>query len=90
MVNKQALFRVDVRHASSQQPDLKVFDNAPNQNPMALIEANSPNMLLLDIDYPSLRGLALARKITLHCPTTAFCKSKRRRIGPQRSKCSFL
>ena len=70
IVDKQALFRVGVCHALSQQPDFEVFDSAPNQNPMALIEANSPNVLLLDIDYPSLRGLELARKIALHCPTT--------------------
>ncbi len=69
IVDKQALFRVGVRHALSQQPDFKVFDSAPNEKAMALIEANSPNVLLLDIDYPSLRGLDLARKIALHYPT---------------------
>jgi len=70
IIDKQALFRVGVCHALSQQPDFEVFDCAPNQNPMALIEASSPNVLLLDIDYPSLKGLELARKIALHCPTT--------------------
>jgi len=70
IVDKQALFRVGVRHALSQQPDFEVFDSAPNENAVALIEANSPNVLLLDIDYPSFRGLDLARKITLCCPTT--------------------
>ncbi len=70
IVDKQALFRVGVRHALSQQPDFEVFDSAPSENPIALIEANSPNVLLLDIDYPSLRGLELAREIALHCPTT--------------------
>jgi len=70
IIDKQALFRVGVRHALSQQPDFEVFDCAPNENPIALIEANSPNVLLLDIDYPSLSGLELARKIALHYPTT--------------------
>ena len=70
IVDKQALFRVGVRHALSQQPDFEVFDSAPNENPIALIEANPPDVLLLDIDYPSLSGLELARKIALHCPTT--------------------
>ena len=70
IVDKQALFRVGVRHALSQQPDFEVFDSAPNENPIALIEANPPDVLLLDIDYPSLRGLELARKIALHYPTT--------------------
>jgi len=70
IVDKQALFRVGVCHALSKQPDFEVFDSAPNENLMSLIEANSPNVLLLDIDYPSFRGLNLARKIALHCPTT--------------------
>ncbi len=70
IVDKQALFRVGVRHALFQQSDLEVFDGAPNENPIALIEANPPDVLLLDIDYPSLRGLELAQEIALHCPTT--------------------
>jgi len=70
IVDKQALFRIGVCHALSQQPDFEVFDSAPNENSIALIEANPPDALLLDVDYPSLRGLELARKIALHCPTT--------------------
>ena len=70
IVDKQALFRIGVCRALSRQADFEVFDSAPNENPIALIEANPPDVLLLDIDYPSLRGLELARKIALHCPTT--------------------
>jgi len=70
LVDKQALFRIGVRHVLSKQPDFEVIDISPNQNPIALIEANPPDVLLLDIDYPSLRGLDLARKIVLCCPTT--------------------
>ena len=70
IADKQALFRDGVCHALSQQPDFEVFDSVPNEKLMALIEASSPNVLLLDIDYPSFRGLDLARNITLHCPTT--------------------
>ncbi len=70
IVDKQALFRVGVRYALSRQPDFEVFDSAPNQDPMALIEATPPDVLLLDIDYPSFRGLNLARKIAQCCPTT--------------------
>jgi len=69
LVDKQALFRIGVRHVLSRQADFEVFDISPNENPTALIEANPPDVLLLDIDYPSLRGLDLARKITLCCPT---------------------
>jgi len=70
IVDKQALFRIGVCHALSQQSDFKVFDCAPDENSMALIEANPPDVLLLDIDYPSLIGLKLTREVMLHCPTT--------------------
>ena len=70
IVDKQALFRVGVRHALSQQPDFEVFDCFPNENPITLIEANPPDVLLLDVDYPSLKGLNLAQDIALHYPTT--------------------
>ena len=69
IVDKQALFRVGVRHALSQQPDFRVFDAAPNENLTALIEANPPDVLLLDVDHPSFRGLDLAQRIVLRCPT---------------------
>lgn len=58
IADKQAVFRVGLCHALSQQPDFEVFGSAPNENLMTIIEANSPNVLLLDIDYPSLRGLS--------------------------------
>ncbi len=70
IVDKQALFRVGVCHVLSQQPDFDVSGSAPNENLIALIEAKSPDVLLLDIDYPSLKGIDLAREIALHCPTT--------------------
>jgi len=70
IVDKQALFRTGVRQALSEQPDFELFDCDPNWNPMGLIEANSPHVLLLDIDYPSLSGLDLARKIVPHFPGT--------------------
>ena len=70
IIDKQALFRVGIRHALSQQPNFEVFDCSPNENPITLINANPPDVLLLDIDYPSLRGLNLAQDIALHCPTT--------------------
>ena len=70
IVDKQAFFRIGMRHILSQQPDFEVSDSSPNQNTMALIEANPPDVLLLDIDYPSLKGLDLAPKITQCCPIT--------------------
>ena len=70
IVDKQALFRTGVCQALSEQTEFEVSDCDPNQNPMELIEANSPGVLLLDIDYPSLSGLDLARKVVLRFPST--------------------
>ena len=70
IVDKQALFRAGVRQALSDQPDFELFDCDPNWNPLGLIESNSPDVLLLDIDFPSLSGLDLAKKIILRYPAT--------------------
>jgi len=70
IVDKQAIFRAGVRQALSEQPDFELFDCDPSGNPMGLIEANSQEVLLLDIDYPSLSGLDLARKIVHRFPST--------------------
>ena len=69
IIDKQALFRLGVCHVLSQQADFEVFDASPSQDPVPLIEANPPDVVLLDIDYPSLKGLDLAGKIVLGCPT---------------------
>ncbi len=70
IVDKQSFFRSGVCQALSQQDDLELFDYEPDQNLMGLIEASSPNVLLLDIDYPSLGGLELCRRIVRHYPNT--------------------
>jgi len=70
IVDKQAFFRAGMCQALSQENDIELFDYEPNQDLMELIEASSPNVLLLDIDYPSLSGLGLARRIVRHYPNT--------------------
>ena len=70
IVDKQAFFRAGVSQALSQQNAFKLFDADPNWDLMELIEANSADVLLLDIDYPSLSGLKLARKMVLRYPST--------------------
>jgi len=72
IVDKQALFRAGVCHCLSQADfEVEVFDSAPHQNLMTLIEANLPHVLLLDIDYPSLRGLVPG---TENCHTLSHCQ----------------
>jgi len=70
IIDKQAFFRAGVRQALSQQSDFKILDCAPAQEPLELIETNSPEVVLLDIDFPALSGLELGRKIVRRCPNT--------------------
>ena len=70
IVDKQAFFRAGMCQALSQENDIELFDYEPNQDLTELIEANFPNVLLLDIDYPFLSGLELCRKIIRHYPNT--------------------
>lgn len=68
IVDKQAFFRAGVRQALSEEPDFELLDSAPGEDLLPLIEARLPNMVLLDIDSPSLSGLALCRKIVRNYP----------------------
>ncbi|MFC1979993.1 LuxR C-terminal-related transcriptional regulator [Chloroflexota bacterium] len=70
IIDKQTLFRAGVRQTLSQRSDFELFDCDPDEDLLGLIEANSPDVLLLDVDYPSLSGLDLARKIVLRYPAT--------------------
>ncbi len=68
IVDKQALFRAGARQALSEKHGFELSDCDPDGNPLELIEAHTPDVLLLDIDYPSLNGLKLSRKILLRYP----------------------
>jgi len=68
IIDKQAFFRAGMRQALSQQSDLKILDCDPAQESLELIEANSPDVVLLDIDFPTLSGLELGRMIVRRHP----------------------
>lgn len=70
IIDKQAFFRAGMRQALSQQSDFKILDCDPAQEPLELIEADSPDVVLLDIDFPALSGLELSRKIARRHPST--------------------
>jgi DNA-binding NarL/FixJ family response regulator len=70
IVDRQEFFRVGVRQALADQADLDVSECAPDGNLVECIENKSPDVLLLDIDYPSLNGLELGRRITRNFPNT--------------------
>ncbi len=70
IIDEQAFFRAGVRQVLSQQPDFKILDCDPAQDPLGLIEANLPDVALLGSDLTTLSGLELGRKITRYYPNT--------------------
>jgi two-component system response regulator DegU len=70
IIDKQSFFRVGVRQALSERPDFTLLDCSPGEDVLGLIEANAISVVLLDIDFPSLSGLELCRKIVRNYPST--------------------
>jgi len=70
IVDKQAFFRAGVRQALAAKPGFEVLECDPADEPLELIEANSPDVVLLDINFPALSGLELGRKISRSHPNS--------------------
>jgi two-component system response regulator DegU len=70
IIDKQAFFRSGVRQALSEQAGFRVLEGAPNDESLDIIEAESPDAVLLDINYPALSGLELGRKIARRYPNS--------------------
>ena len=70
IIDKQAFFRSGVRQALSEQAGFRVLEGAPNDEALDIIEADSPDVVLLDINFPALSGLELGRKIARRYPNS--------------------
>ncbi len=70
IIDKQAFFRAGVRQALAEQSGFRVLECDPTDEPLELIEADSPDIVLLDISFPALSGLELGRKITRRYPNS--------------------
>jgi two-component system response regulator DegU len=70
IIDKQAFFRYGVRQALSEQSGFRVLEGAPNDESMDTIEAESPDVVLLDINFPALSGLEMGRKISRRYPNS--------------------
>ena len=68
IVDKQPLFRVGVIQAFIELPDLKIVEASPDDNLLTIIEAELPDVLLLDIDAPSLNGLKMGKSLIQRYP----------------------
>lgn len=71
VVDKQVFYRNGLCQALSQEPDLELLDYDPAQNLIAVVEDELPDVLLQDIDYPSLSGLGLSRRVVRHFSNTS-------------------
>jgi DNA-binding NarL/FixJ family response regulator len=72
IVDKQTLFREGIAHGLSAYHDIEIAGGcASADDALGLIEAFSPNVVLLSIDEPFQRGLDLGRQIAIRCPGTS-------------------
>jgi two-component system response regulator DegU len=70
IVDRLAFFRAGLWETLSGQADFELVDYDPDQDVLEIIEAREPDVLLLDIDYPTLSGLDTSRKIVRRYPGT--------------------
>ena len=68
IIDKQSLFRVGVIQAFIELPDLKIVEASPDDNVLMIIEAELPDVILLDIDAPSLNGLKMGKSLIQRYP----------------------
>jgi DNA-binding NarL/FixJ family response regulator len=70
IMDKSQFFRDGLRQNLSAQQDFRLLDCDSDIEPMQFIDANSIDVVLLDIDYPISKGLELSRTITQNYPNT--------------------
>ena len=76
IIDSNPFSRSGLRQTLSQQDDVKILEilecdpGQGGQEAMASIAEHSPDIVLLDIDYPSLGRMELAKNITRHFPGT--------------------
>ena len=70
IIDKQPLFRVGVKQAFVQQADFEIVEASPDDDLSVIIEADLPDVILLDIDAPSLNGLKIGRSLIQRYPAT--------------------
>ena len=70
IIDKQAIFRAGVRGILSQHTEFETLDSIPGEDTLNLIEKHAPDVILIDIDPPSLSGLELGRNIKRYYPST--------------------
>ncbi len=70
IIDKQPFFRTGVKQAFSSLSDFEIVEAGPGDDLTAIIEADLPEVILLDIDAPSLDGLKMGRSLLQRYPAT--------------------
>ena len=70
IIDKQPLFRAGVKQAFKAQTDFEIVAASPDEDLSTIIEADLPDVILLDIDSPSLNGLKVGRSLIQRYPAT--------------------
>lgn len=70
IVDKQPLFRTGVKQAFINIKDFEMMEADPNDDLSNIIEKDMPDVILLDIDSPSLGGLKVGRSLIQRYPAT--------------------
>jgi len=70
IIDRSQFFRDGLRQHLSSQQDLRLIVCDPDSEPLQFIDANSVDVVLLDIDFPISEGLELGSAITRHYPNT--------------------
>jgi two-component system response regulator DegU len=70
IIDRSEFFRAGVHQALSTQRSFRLMDCSPDQEPLKFIEAHSVDIALLDIDYPTSKGLELGRSVVRYYPNT--------------------
>jgi DNA-binding NarL/FixJ family response regulator len=71
LVEDHTLVRAAVRHALDSAPDLEVVgEAATGEEAMAIVDAERPDVVLLDIDLPGMRGTEVLRDLAPRFPET--------------------
>jgi two-component system, NarL family, response regulator DegU len=68
IIDKQPLFRAGVKQAFAEQSDFEIIEANPSDDLPAMIESLLPDVILLDIDSPSLSGLKTGRTLLQRYP----------------------
>ncbi|HAS28499.1 MAG TPA: DNA-binding response regulator [Dehalococcoidia bacterium] len=70
IIDEQPFFRAGVRQALSEHNNFEISECSPDKDALAVIESQSPDVVLLGSDLATHSGLELGRKIARNFPNT--------------------